>query len=616
MNLHEIRIKNFRCYKDEFKIRIGSLTALIAKNDTGKSSILDATNAFFNHDKLEAGDRSVGSPNSSPIEITCVFDEIPDELIIDTDNLISPSTEHLLNSQGTLEVTKVYRGATPKCEEIRLTAMHPTAARFDDLLQLNITELKTRAIQLEIDLEAVNQSIKSAIRHAIWSSIPVEALEKDIVELDITGPIWKQLLNTMPLFQLFKSDRPSSDQDAEAQDPIKFAIKEALSAKTAQLEEIGKHVKEQVEEVTRMTIEKIREMDPDLANQLNPKFSSFNWSKVFSVSLNDQDHIPLNKRGSGVRRLFLINFFRAKAEQLAQGREVKDVIFAIEEPETSQHPNNQLLLLDALRELAEAEKNQVIFTTHNPNLAGRIDPSSIRYIQKGAEGNREIPENNPETLTEVKNSLGIIANHRIKVFVGVEGPNDIQCINRISAILASTDTNIKDLGAAEEDGSLVYIPMGGSTLELWTNRLDGLDVAEVHILDRDNTPPQAAKYQKAADAVNARGDHCTAFITKKREMENYIHYEAINEEFEINLIEQLNDFDDVPKIVAKAVHEASDSPNAWDELTDEKRKKKESSAKKRLNRGAVSKMSATRLEQVDASGHVVEWLTHISNYLN
>ena len=217
-------------------------------------------------------------------------------------------------------------------------------------------------------------------------------------------------------------------------------------------------------------------MDPDLASQLNPNFSNFNWGKVFSVSLTNEDQIPLNKRGSGVRRLFLINFFRAKAEQLASERDVQDVIFAIEEPETSQHPNNQLLLLDALKELALEENHQVIFTTHNPILAGRVDREFIRFIEKDEAGSRILAENDDDTLLRIKSSLGMFANHNIKVFVGVEGPNDIEYLSGISWRLSQEDPGIVDLKDAEQRGELVYIPMGGSTLELWTNRLEGLQV--------------------------------------------------------------------------------------------------------------------------------------------
>lgn len=615
MKLDSVKIKHFRCYKDEISIPLSDLTALIAKNDIGKSSVLEALDAFFNSEKLEPGDRTAGLRNSDDIEITCIFKEIPGQLIIDTDNLISPANEYLLNPDGNLEIKKVFSGASPKCEQIFIRAVHPTAENFNDLFSLTIAQLRARARELGVDLKGVNETIKSALRHAIWLSTSDEQLAKQLIELEVKSKIWKPLQNTLPLFQLFKSDRPSSDQDAEAQDPIKFAIKEALKQKATELDAIGEHVKRQVEDVTKLTIEKIREMDPDLASQLNPNFSNFNWGKVFSVSLTNEDQIPLNKRGSGVRRLFLINFFRAKAEQLASEREVQDVIFAIEEPETSQHPNNQLLLLDALKELALEENHQVIFTTHNPILAGRVDRESIRFIEKDEIGSRILAENDDDTLLRIKSSLGMFANHNIKVFVGVEGPNDIECLSGISWRLSQEDPSIVDLKDAEQRGELVYIPMGGSTLELWTNRLEGLQVPEVHVLDRDVPPPEPAKYQDAADRVNARGDNCRSFITNRREMENYIHFEAINEEFELQLTENFCSFDDVPVMVAKAVHDASESTVDWDDLDEKKQGKKEGKAKKRLNRGAVSNMTMARLHGADPDGEVLTWLREISRHL-
>nr|CAA6825562.1 MAG: Predicted ATP-dependent endonuclease of the OLD family, contains P-loop ATPase and TOPRIM domains [uncultured Thiotrichaceae bacterium] len=215
----------------------------------------------------------------------------------------------------------------------------------------------------------------------------------------------------------------------------------------------------------------------------------------------------------------------------------------------------------------------------------------------------------------MKESLGIFANHNIKVFVGVEGPNDIEYINKISSRLSQDDPSIIDLRNAERQGELVYIPMGGSTLELWTNRLEGLQVPEVHVLDRDTPPPAPAKYQAAADRVNARGDNCRSFITSRREMENYIHFEAINEEFGMQLTENYQPFDDVPTLVAKAVHEASESTIAWGDLDEKKQSQKESKAKKRLNRGAINKMTLERLHNIDSDCEVLAWLGEISVHL-
>ena len=614
MKLAEVRVRNFRGYRTEFSLPIDALTCIIARNDVGKSTILEALEAFFNLDKLDAEDRSIGAGNGDPIEITCLFDSIQTALVVDTDVLISPANEFLLNAHGRLEVTKRFSSATPKCEQVFVKAIHPMAPRFNDLFSLTIAQLRQRAQELNVDLQGVNQTIKSALRLAIWSSVPRADLQLQGVALEIKGTIWKPLQNALPLYQLFRSDRPSSDQDAEAQDPIKFAIREALSSKEAELRDIGDYVRQQVEDVTRATIEKLREMDPLLANELNPVFGAFNWAKVFSVSLTGEGQIPLNKRGSGVRRLFLINFFRAKAEQLATGRGAPDIILAIEEPETSQHPNNQLVLLEALFDLSQSPSIQVLLTTHNPLIARRINQEQLRFIEIAADGERSLAAADAASAIRLRETLGILPNHDVRIFVGVEGPNDIEFLNRISAMLAATEPDIPDLRAAEADGRLIYIPMGGSTLELWTNRLQGLDVAEVHIMDRDNPPPQPPKYEAAAARVNDRGNACIAYTTTCREMENLLHPDAIRDAMNVEL-GAIAAFDDVPARSAELVHAASGSPVEWNALDDDKRARKISKAKRRLNRDAVDRMTSPRLTLSDPNDEVRGWLRRIGQYL-
>jgi predicted ATPase len=614
MKLAQVRIQNFRCYRTEFSVNIDELTCIIAKNDAGKSTILEALDTFFNLEKIDSEDRSIGAGNASPIDVTCVFRDVQARLIVDTDATIAPQNEYLLNADGLLEVTKRFSGASPKCEEVFVKAMHPSADRFNDLFSLTIAQLRRRAQDLGVSLEGVNQAVKSSIRHAIWNSVPRETLELREVNLEVKSTIWKALQNALPLYQLFKADRPSSDQDAEAQDPLKYAIKEALAGQQAQLDLIGTHVREQVEAVTRATIDKLREMDPALAGELNPVFASLNWAKVFSVSSTAEDQVPLNKRGSGVRRLFLINFFRAKAEQLAGDRGAPDVILAIEEPETSQHPNNQLLLLEALFDLSQSPSTQVLLTTHNPLLARKINQSQIRFIEVSQDRVRTVALNDEPASIRLRDTLGILPNHNVRVFVGVEGPNDIEFLSRISAILSRTEADIPDLRLEENRGTLVYIPMGGSTLELWTNRLQGLAVPEVHIMDRDCAPPEQAKYQASADKVNARGAGAIAFTTSCREMENLLHCDAIKEEFGAAPA-AIQSFDDVPALVAELVHAASQSPNPWAAIDDDKREKKISKAKRRLNRGAADRMTADRLTASDPTGQVRTWLRRIGQHL-
>ena len=74
MKLIRVKLKNFRCYKDETTVNIGDLTPLIGKNECGKSSILDALQIFSDDltpdtdDAASSGDKSeFGLPVNSPI---------------------------------------------------------------------------------------------------------------------------------------------------------------------------------------------------------------------------------------------------------------------------------------------------------------------------------------------------------------------------------------------------------------------------------------------------------------------------------------------------------------------------------------------------------------------
>lgn len=103
----------------------------------------------------------------------------------------------------------------------------------------------------------------------------------------------------------------------------------------------------------------------------------------------------------------------------------KGVIYAIEEPETSQHPSNQRLLIDAFQELANADKCQVLITTHVPALVEKIPTESLRHITRTLDDGLEVKNGNDDVLKNIANDLGVYPDSRASVLVCVEGPNDI-----------------------------------------------------------------------------------------------------------------------------------------------------------------------------------------------
>ena len=174
MKLIRFCIKGFRGYLGKTCIDLNDLTTVIGKNDSGKSTVLEAMDTFFNNTKMDAGDYNINLGDTKEIRLTAVFDNLPNEVVIDETNPINLAEEYLLNSDGYLEIEKVYRGASPSHKETYIIANHPSNKYYNNLLQLKITPLKNRAIDLNVDLDGVNLTIKSEIRKRIWENTELE----------------------------------------------------------------------------------------------------------------------------------------------------------------------------------------------------------------------------------------------------------------------------------------------------------------------------------------------------------------------------------------------------------------------------------------------------------
>jgi len=611
-----VRLRNFRCYESETRFDIDDLTVLVGKNDAGKSAVFDALSIFFEESKLDSDDATVHG-DKEDVGIICEFEDLPESLIIDTDYPTVLADEYLLNENGRLEIHKVFNGSlrTPKLTVTYAYAVHPCAPGVDDLLLLKNSELKQRAVELHVETESIDTRVNTQLRHQIWASVGDLQLTPREIPLDkeAAKKIWDQLGKYLPCFALFRSDRPSTDQDAEAQDPMKAAVKEALKEMEAELNSIADHVQGEVCNIAEQTVAKLRDMDPSLAGELNPHFQKPNWANVFKISLTDDEDIPINKRGSGVRRLILLNFFRAKAEQTAIEKNAPGVIYAVEEPETTQHPHNQRMLMRAFYELSEFPNCQVLLSTHTPVLARLVPAKCLRYIDVEESRNRSIHQGDDQTYQLVAESLGVLPDHDVKLFIGVEGVNDINFLGAISCMLVDNGEDVPDLHELEEAGTIIFFPLGGNNLVLWKSRLAELNRPEMYIFDRDEEPPAQSKYHQAAEEMSARPE-CMVFETSKKEMENYLHSDAIR--IAVQGVEiSFNDFDDVPLLVAQAVHEASESQKSWDQVSDKKKDEKMRKAKAWLNTKAVEAMTPAMLDERDPNGDIRGWLAEIEQIL-
>lgn len=392
MKVSQVKISNFRGYKDEITINFNDLTVFVGKNDVGKSTVLEALDVFFNDgkgviklDKEDINKQGLADGNSD-ICIAVVFEDLPASLIIDSANETTLRDEYLLDNRGKLEIVKIYPNAGK--EKVFVKAIHPTNSACADLLLK-----KQKDLQAIIKKESIacNDEKKNAVmRKAIWAHYSND-LKICEVSIDVTKEdaknIWDQLKSYMPMYSLFQSDRKNSDGDSEIQDPMKLAVQAILKETSIQLalNGIATEVDSKLKEVADRTLEKLKEMNPEIANSLKPvipSVESLKWADVFkNVTISGDEDIPINKRGSGVKRLVLLNFFRAEAERRKVEKNVPNIIYAIEEPETAQHPDHQKKLIDAFIELSKNQHTQILLTTHSPAIVRMLEFEHLKLIK-------------------------------------------------------------------------------------------------------------------------------------------------------------------------------------------------------------------------------------------
>ena len=391
MKIKSVTLKNFRGYKDSVTIQFQDLTVFVGQNDIGKSAVLEALDIFFNDGSgaitMDKGDvnKKALSEGDNEIIIGVEFNDLPNSIVLDESPATTLNDEYLLNSHGNLNVVKKYKNGGKA--KIFIKAIHPSNPDCSNLLLLKIADLKSIVKKNGIVCEDLAQKVQ--LRRSIWKHYANDLnLEEREIETSGDGlkDIWAKLEGYLPLYSLFQSDRNNSDKDKEAQDPLKEAVKTILSDNElkSELNDIAVKVTTKLQSVTTHTLKKLSEMNPEIASTLSPQIppvESLKWSDVFKgVSITSDEEIPINKRGSGVKRLVLLNFFRAEAERVRQEKKQPNIVYAIEEPETSQHVKYQKILIDSLISLSKNILVQIVLTTHSSFIVKQMKYDNLRLI--------------------------------------------------------------------------------------------------------------------------------------------------------------------------------------------------------------------------------------------
>jgi energy-coupling factor transporter ATP-binding protein EcfA2 len=473
MRLEKLQVTNFRCIDDSTQFNVSDVTCLVGKNESGKTTILQAVERLNPQNAQHAeydltrdyprrylNDYRERHKGRAARVVRSVWS------LTDAEASLEAAFGKGCLTARTLEIEKRYEpetfGSLP-LNEPKVVKHLPHKAGCTPEEATALGKFKT--------VKALHDHITSL---GDGVSDQVKALLKKLAgfpELSLQRAAWRFV--KMPKFVYFSNyDRMSGDVSIERlkqdianntvsegdrvfQDFLRFAgttLDELSNINqyeqlTARVEAASIKITDQIFEYwsqnqhlkVRFTIDAGKPGDPE----------PFNTGTVMRARVYNGLHdmtVPFSDRSAGFIWFFsfLVTFSQVKKDH-------GNVIILLDEPGLNLHGRAQADLLRYIDEKLRPD-HQVIFTTHSPFMvpADRLDwvrtvedvvvPRGQRFVSMGTKVGDEVLSTDRDTLFPLQAALGYVITQSL--FVGehtllVEGPSDILYLKVVSTALAA-----------------------------------------------------------------------------------------------------------------------------------------------------------------------------------
>ena len=445
MLIENIQVKNFRSILSE-SLPCDSLTALVGRNGSGKSSFLSALELFYNPAARVTSEDFYDEDVTQDIEIAVTYSN----LNVEAKSLFSPYVDNerlmvvrvfsdpLSGKSGTYHGM---RSQNPDFTDIRnTTGAMPKRRKYSEIRE----RAKYRSLPSASSADAVLQAL------AEWEAQNPEQckLLRDDGQFFGITQVAQGYLGRYTKFIHVPAVRDALDDAIEKRgssvtEIMDLVVRSALS-KRNDVEEFKQRTQDEYREV--MNPKKLTELE-GLADDLSETLQSYvpdakvllQWSELSDIAIpmpeaevrlmEDDYESRVERTGHGLQRAFIITMLQHlnTVRTVASGPEdgttedesgteassaqLPNLVLAIEEPELYQHPSRQRHLASVLLNLAKgaipgvAENSQVIYATHSPLFVGLDRFDQIRVLRKVPHG-----DSGPRTTQLKKADMEAVAN--------------------------------------------------------------------------------------------------------------------------------------------------------------------------------------------------------------
>lgn len=321
MRLIEFSVKNYKVFKDTFSINFSndSIAILTGRNNTGKSTILEAINCFFQKEtKAKTIPNDCFSTRNTKIVLKAVFESAEDKITI-----VKKYKE---------ESAPIFYDENDK----EIKGNHQLKEKLDEIL-INKPFYITPSM-LPDDINSLIQNIYTEILKNNLEKLESEAGSSEESEL---AEEYAQLKKSYPEF-LRKLKLNTDKLLAEVSGDVSENLRNLFSNEDLSLNVVGGE---------------------------SEGFSSSDILKSTSSSVhinsNKQTKMPLGNQGTGLQRMSLIYLIQNMIEKKLMG-ESDNKLLLIDEPEAFLHPEAVRALSRSLYKIGE--QMPLMISTHSPIL--------------------------------------------------------------------------------------------------------------------------------------------------------------------------------------------------------------------------------------------------------